>query len=78
MNDEQKALQQFSKQENLSTEKLNEVISNYIFAERKPLLEDIVDMLQVKPKILERKSVVQRITDKIISFVETFINGLGE
>jgi hypothetical protein len=34
-------------------------------------------MLEVKPKILARKSVVQRITDKILGFVGTYINGMG-
>jgi hypothetical protein len=28
--------------------------------------------------VLERKSVVQRVTDKTLAFVETFINGTGQ
>jgi type I restriction enzyme R subunit len=76
--EKQQALQQLSQEEKLSPEKLNEVIGNYIFTERKPLPDDIVNMLHVKPKILERKTVVQRITDKILGFVETFINGMGQ
>lgn len=76
--EKQQALKQLSEEEKLSPDKLDEVIGNYIFTERKPLPDDIVNMLQVKPKILERKSVVQRITDKILGFVETFINGMGE
>jgi type I restriction enzyme, R subunit len=35
-------------------------------------------MLEVKPKILERKAIVERVTEKILKFVETFINGMGE
>ena len=78
MNEEkQMALQKMATEEKLSADKLNEVIGNYIFTERKPLPDDIVNMLEVKPKILERKSVVQRITDKILSFIETFIEGMG-
>ena len=75
--EKQLALQQLSDEEKLSPEKLNEVIGNYIFTERRPLPDDTVNMMEVKPKILERKSVVQRITDKILGFVETFINGMG-
>lgn len=75
--EKQAALQELSKEEKLSFDKLNNIISDYIFTERKPLPDDIVDMLEVKPKILERKSVVQRVTDKILGFVETFINGMG-
>lgn len=75
--EKQLALKKISDEEKLSPDKLNEVIGNYIFTERKPLPDDIVGMLEVKPKILERKSVVQRITDKILSFIETFIEGMG-
>ena len=57
----QQALKQLSEEEKLSPDKLEEVIGNYIFTERKPLPDHIVNMLEVKPKILERKSVVQRI-----------------
>lgn len=75
--EKQLALQKMATEEKLSPEKLNEVIGNYIFTERKPLPDDIVNMLEEKPKILERKTVVQRITDKIINFIDTFINGMS-
>lgn len=75
--EKQTALQELCKEEKLSFDKLNSVIGDYIFTERKPLPDDIVNMLEVKPKILERKSVVQRVTDKILGFIETFINGMG-
>ena len=78
VNEEKKiALQELCTEEKLSFEKVNVVIGDYLFTERKPLPEDIVDMLEVKPKILERKSVVQRVTDKIVQFIEKFINGIG-
>ncbi|HRH50453.1 MAG TPA: type I restriction endonuclease subunit R [Panacibacter sp.] len=75
--EKQLALKKISDEEKLSPDKLNEVIGNYIFTERKPLPDDIVNMLEIKPKILERKSVVQRVTDKILGFIETFIEGMG-
>lgn len=73
-----KALTQLCEEEKLAPEKLNAIISDYLFTERPPLPDDIVDMLEVKPKILERKTIVERVTDKIKKFVETFINGMGE
>lgn len=75
--EKQAALQELCREEKLSFDKLNDIIGDYIFTERKPLPDDIVNMLEVKPKILERKSVVQRVTDKILGFIETFINGMG-
>jgi type I restriction enzyme, R subunit len=76
--EKQKALLQLCEEEKLSPEKLNEVIGDYLFTERTPLPDDIVGMLEVKPKILERKTIVERVTDKIINFVKTFIDGMGE
>lgn len=73
-----KALAQLCEEEKLSPEKLNSIIGDYLFTERTPLPDEIVDMLEVKPKILERKAIVERVTEKILRFVETFINGMGE
>lgn len=72
----QQALTDFCKDEKLKMEKLQEIIGNYLFTERTPLPDEIVEMLEVKPKILERKSIVERVTGKILDFVETYITGM--
>ena len=38
----------------------------------------IIKMLERKPKVLERRSIIERITQKILTFVDVFINGVGE
>ena len=38
----------------------------------------IIRMLARKPKVLERKPIIERITQKILNFVDVFINGIGE
>lgn len=75
--EKQKALDEISREESLSRDKLDVLLSDYLFTERLPLPDDIVGMLSVKPKILERKTVVDRIIGKIISFVDTYVNGVG-
>jgi len=65
------------KEEGLHDEKLEQMIGNYLYTERVPLRDDIVDILQTKPKIRERKSIVERVTNKIMSFVETFMDDMG-
>jgi len=62
--------------ENLNSDKLQDIISQYIYTERTPLRDDIVATLNEKPKILERKKIITRVTDKIKDFVETFVNGM--
>jgi type I restriction enzyme R subunit len=75
---QKEAFDQLCRDENISQEKVSRIIGEYLFTERKPLPETIVDLLETKPKLLERKSIVQRITDKILNYVEVFINGISE
>lgn len=61
----------------LIPEKLQEVIGNYLYTERTPLRDEVVDLMKEKPKIRERKTVVERVIEKILNFVNTFIDGIG-
>ncbi len=60
----------------LEPQKVKSMIDNYIFTEIEPRGEDIVASLKSKPKILERRSIIGRATDKILEFIETFIEGV--
>lgn len=76
-NEERKqALVQLSKEENLNADKLQEVIGNYLFTEKKPMRDEVIGLLNQRPSLKERGSIAERITKKIQSFVETFINGI--
>jgi type I restriction enzyme R subunit len=70
------ALEKLSQEENLDSEKLQAVIGNYLFTEKKPLRDEIIGMLNTRPSLKERKTVAERVTEKILGFVETFINGI--
>ncbi|MFD2516118.1 hypothetical protein ACFSRY_19765 [Pontibacter locisalis] len=71
------AFEKMSKEEQLDPVKLQAVMGNYLFTERTPLRDEVLDMLPAKPKLLERKPIAERITAKMLSFVETFISGMG-
>ncbi len=71
------ALVKLSTDENLDREKLQEVIGNYLFTEKKPLRDDVISLLNKRPALKERANVAERITDKILRFVETFISGMA-
>ena len=48
-----------------------------MFAEREPLRDELLDSIErKKPGILQRKTVGDRILNKILGFVDTFINGM--
>ena len=67
-----------SEEEQLYPEKLSEVIERYLFTWRTPLREQLVGMLKTPPKIRERKTIIQRLTDRIMEFVDTFEEFMGE
>lgn len=72
-----KAIENLSNEENLDTEKLNSIISKYLFTEKQPLRDDIIGLMKERPSLKERASISERILNKIKSFVETFIEGMG-
>ena len=76
--EQQKAFNQLIKDENLSAEKTEKIIEDYLFAEREPLRDEVLELIAGdKPTVLERKKVGDRILNRIMTFVETFINGIA-
>ncbi len=73
--EKQKAFKRLVKDENLSEEKTQKLIENYLFAEREPLRDEILELIEgEKPSVLQRKKLGDRILKKILAFVEKFIN----
>lgn len=64
--------------ENLHVDKVEKIIADYLFSEREPLRDELLDLINgEQPSILERKQIANRILAKIKGFVETFIEGIG-
>ncbi|GAA6187837.1 type I restriction endonuclease subunit R [Litorivita sp. NS0012-18] len=76
-NEKSKAIAEVCATEKLNPEAFKEMIEQYHFSGKKPLQGEIVSALEVKPKILERKSVVERIRARLLKLVATFDEGLG-
>lgn len=75
---QQQAFGQLVKDENLSPEKTEKIIEDYLFAEREPMRDEVLELIEgTKPTLLERKKIGDRILSKILSFVDTFINGMA-
>lgn len=77
-NDErQKEFAKLVSEENLSAEKTEKLIEDYLFAEREPLRDEVLELVVgEKPGVLQRKAIGDRILKRIIDFVETYINGM--
>ncbi len=72
----QKAIEELSQKEGLDLEGLQKIIGNYLFTEKTPMRDDVIGILNERPKLQERSSVSERIITKIKEFVETFIDGV--
>jgi len=75
---QREAFERLCLEEGIKAEDLQQVITDYLFNDQKPMPDVIIKMLDRKPKVLERRPIIERITQKILSFVEVFINGIGE
>jgi type I restriction enzyme R subunit len=70
------AFQVLVKEEGLKPAALEKVIQNYLYSEREPLRDEIVDAMQNKPKLLERQTKVPRVLEKIVNYVNKFFDGI--
>jgi type I restriction enzyme R subunit len=66
-------------EENLSSERTELLIEDYLFGEREPMRDEILALIDGEPPtLLERKKIGDRILSKLMAFVETFINNMGD
>ena len=68
------ALKEIAKSENVPIENLEKIVSEYIYTQKLPHDQDIVDILpqEKQPRILERHNFIERIKEAIQRIVEKF------
>jgi len=72
---DEKKLGDFEKlceEESLHEDVARSVVETYLYDQRKPLADDIAKTLRIKPKLLERKKIIPRVLEKILSHIEKF------
>lgn len=72
----QKAVAKISEDEDLKPEGLQVVIGNYLFTEKAPMRDDVIEIMNKRPSLRERGSIAERVISKIREYVETFIDGV--
>ena len=72
-----KYINKLVEEENLDKDKLEKVIGDYMFTEKEPLRDDLIDMLHKRPSLKERSSTSKRLKTRIVDFVETYNTGVG-
>lgn len=71
-NERSEKLKGIAESENISVDKIEKLIGNYFYTERLPSGQEIVDLLPVAPKILERQGIIDRVKGAIEDVVDMF------
>ena len=74
--EKQKAVAKICEEEDLSSEGLQVVIGKYLFTEKVPMRDDVIEIMNKRPSLRERGSIAERVISKIREYVETFIDGV--
>ncbi|XLQ19717.1 MAG: type I restriction endonuclease subunit R [Candidatus Moraniibacteriota bacterium] len=70
--EEKKYVESIAKEENIDTDKMKNLINEYLYTQRMPLSDDIVALLPEQPTLMESESIITRIKVSLQNFVETF------
>jgi len=57
-------------------DQVREGVDSYLFTEKTPMRDDVIGIMDKRPALRERRSVADRVIEKIKAFVETFIDGV--
>jgi len=71
-NEKLKEFEEFCKQENIDPNKLEKIIWDYIYTWKIPLSDEIAWTMTIKPKLIERKTVIERIKNKMTELLKKF------
>ena len=74
--EKRRAIESLSAEEGIKQEGLEQVIGAYLFTEKTPMRDDVIGIMEKRPALRERRSVADRVIEKIKRFVETFIDGV--
>lgn len=62
-------------EEHLVSDSFKSLVERMIVSNQEPLREEIVDLMEMKPTLMQRKKVIPRITEKMKEFVNVFYSG---
>ncbi|MCR9171095.1 MAG: type I restriction endonuclease subunit R [bacterium] len=75
--EKKRAFKEVSERENLDFQKLVDVVQTFLFTKKEPRADELIELMNERPKLKERARASKRIKAKIMDFVETFIEGMG-
>ncbi|WP_343635233.1 type I restriction endonuclease subunit R [Fluviicola sp.] len=67
-----KAFEKFTLEEKVNPERLRKLTENYLFTQRIPKKEEVIQILEEQPSILQRATIGDMILFKFLNFIDTF------
>ncbi|MFL1013616.1 hypothetical protein [Flavisericum labens] len=68
----------FAEEENLKTTELKELVTDYLFSDKKPLRDAVANAMNEKPALKDRAKVIETLTGKIIDLADELQNPTDE
>ena len=72
--EQEKAFNQFVTDEKLNADKLKKLTEDFLFSQRIPTKQEVVEVLENQPSILQRSKIGDTILNKFLTFIDTFFN----
>jgi type I restriction enzyme R subunit len=70
--EKQKAFDKFVADEQLDGDKVKGLVEDYLFTQRTPTRLEVIEALEQRPSVLQRKSIGERLLVKFEGFMDTF------
>ena len=72
-----RALLKLCDDEKLDQEEFHKLIESYVYSDKLPIRNDVLDCLDKRPSVLKAKEIGDRIIDKMRDFAQIFIRGIS-
>lgn len=69
-----KAFNNFAEQEQLNQVKLKTLIEDYLFSQRTPTKQEVINTMNTQPSILNHATIGETLINKFMNFINTFLN----
>lgn len=73
-NEKLKAFNDLVEVEHLNSSKLKKLVEDYLFSQRMPSKQEVVEIMNIQPSVLTRSAVGETLLNKFINFVDTFFD----
>lgn len=72
--EQQKAFSQFVADEKLNADKLKKLTEDYLFTQRIPTKQEVIEVLENQPSIMQRAKIGETVLNKFLNFIDMFFN----